>query len=617
MPLNTNTANRFTNSFMEGFSFIDSINQRNLAQDKLDKRLEAENADRAFRRGRLEDADAIAAEDRATRLDDRARARKAQALLADPNTSNEELQAFADIPAVANRINENITFDQDRADSELIVGQNAQQGVPSVTQPQGNGGLSDQVTAAQLPPDEFAAPGGQETATARDLNDIADVDPQEAMRIRDAQTDSDPRGLFNTEVPAFRKERLEKERANATKKGQINADWQLFLDIENTSGDALRNTPPGTLTAKWFDDRSNITDPDVRNRIDTRMRPVIAETIAVQQEAFTAATTPQEIRNSSRKLSEAYGLANEIKLSYSPLAVAGVDARGYPVGTTNQQLADGVEESVRGGPGTQLPPNPDTSRADVRMINRGTSGKRVNERLAVAAFRQYKNGRINWVQYKSILDTGHLPVAGPVIEQTNPAFDTWATFPAVNGAPARRVLIQPGRDIKNDNRSGRNTLDDDALTHLKSISSAYNTTDDPVRGTRLINTFMGVLSANEQKATTAGYDLSNILDVQALFQRFNEIYVVRDAYDDEWSHNGNAFPDFTKDFGTIDEALFNRNLDNLDRKSIANFFFGEAAPLKPLKDRDPAIYENIRQQAPEFAQSSDEEIEEALLSQGL
>ena len=54
MPINTHTANQFTTSFMRGFSFIDQINQRNMAQDKLDIRLEEERADRAFRRGRLE-----------------------------------------------------------------------------------------------------------------------------------------------------------------------------------------------------------------------------------------------------------------------------------------------------------------------------------------------------------------------------------------------------------------------------------------------------------------------------------------------------------------------------------------------------------------------------------
>lgn len=621
MPINSGTASQFTTSFMRGFSFIDDINQRRLAQEKLDKRLDAEIADRKFRRDRLETNDKIRAEDRQFRLDDKAFQEQATAVLAEGvNATDDQLREFARDPRVAQELANRGIDAQGQQDAELIARSGLQAGVadpnaaPPVTGEQSNQGLSDQIQGAQIPGDELAIDA---PVTKRDLNAIADLDVEEAMAIRDSQPPPPPGlgdgtalagtvGLFDPVAPTA------KEKADAKlkgKKAQINREWDEFLDIDNPVGDNLRRTEPSQLTTKYFEDRSNISSVDRRDLLDKRMRPVITQSIATQEQAHNDAENPTDLRNAERKLSEAYGLANEISLTYSPLKASGIDDKGYPVGTENQQLQDGMEQAVKEGPGFALPPDPATTQADINMINRGTTGKRINERLAIAAYRQYKNGQLNWAAYSSILQTGRLPAAAPEIVQTKPDQDTWAVYP--NG---RRVLLQPARDFKKDSLGGRNTLDDDALAHLNRIVSAYNTPDARQRGTQLVGTFINALSGNEQKATDAGYDLSNLLDVQSLWTRFNQIYVVRDAYDDEWFHNGEWQPDFTTNFGTIDEALFNREVDLIDRKSIANFF-GDASELTSLKGRDPGFFDRVRRGAPENRGRSDAEIEAILAEQ--
>jgi hypothetical protein len=266
------------------------------------------------------------------------------------------------------------------------------------------------------------------------------------------------------------------------------------------------------------------------------------------------------------------------------------------------------------------------------MINRGTNG-RISERFAQAAYRQYKNARINRAEYESLIQTGHLPVDSK-ITQTDPTQDTYMTVTMPDGTTSRQLIV-PGRNLqdpKDVNTSHRNLINDDGLKHVLRLTTAYNTPDYPTRGTDLMNSFIVALSVNEGRARQLGYDLSTINDVGLLFQRWTDLHVVRDAYNDEWMLNGRRSPDFTADYGRLDEALFNELIDDvvetgeleIPGTSNALGLGGQSPSLLNLKERDGSVYDKIRRDAPEFRprqgetlEQNNERIEAELQAQGL
>ena len=641
--MSSNSANRFMSSFMQGYSFIDDINSRKRQEKLLEERISEEDKQRDFLRQRLLQQDAERGADRATGIVARQRREAANRLLADPNTPDEDLAPYSDIPEVAQYVRDRKLDARDQADLEIITrGEGGLVGAVSGQQPAGQqpagqqppGGLVDAVQPAPLPANEFEEP---QRLTTRELNDLADQDPQAAMAARDEistekeeryrlQRQAQAAGLHADERPLTQAERERVVRRS--QQDQVNNEWDAYLDIEDASGDGLRQLDPNILTAKYFDDRENITDLDRQTQLDKRMIPNIQATIATQQEILQTAgpegqQTP-EARNARRKLSEAYGLANTIHVSYKPLRQAGVDARGLPANGANAALTDAVVDQIDQGSGSPLPPNPNTTRADLTMLSRGTKG-RVSERFAQAAFRQYKNARITRPDYESLIRTGHLPMSS-TITQTDPTKDTWANITNPDGTTTRKLII-PARTLPKAAKAaaadtGRNLLDEDGLKHLNNIASAFNTKDDPTRGTMLSNSFITALAANEGRARQAGYDLSSVNDVGLLFQRWTDLHVIRDAYNDEWFYNGRFNPDFTQDYGTLDEALFKPSVDKLAASGELEIpgtttlgMFGTSPRLLGTKGRDPAVYNQVRQQFPEYAQSSDAEIEAAIAAQ--
>lgn len=644
------SADAFATSFVRGFSFVDDIRNRKRLQEKLDERIKNEEAARAHTRelqdaqeGRRVTAEEDRITDRGTRLNDIQRAREAQALLADINTPSELLQEYADIPAVAQRLFERGEDVQQKGDIENIFnaaqdsrGLNAQAaGPPQVTQQPGDGGLNNQVTGALLPPDEFAGPNqGVPIMDSRDLGELADTDPQKAMQVRDAQkerlgfqSDDDEivnvgiggANVFKTKGEIRKKKEAE---LRGSKRDIVNNYWEAFLDVENTSGDEARNLDPSLQTAKYFEDRSNITGEQKLLDLDKRMRPVIHTTIGVQQEALTAALDPdgegtaRDVANAKRKLSQAYGLANTIGLQYDVLAASGVDDRGFPIGK-NTALTDSVMQQTIGGPGLALAPDPATTAVDITRINRGVRGARMNPSLATSLYRQYKNGMLDFTQYKSLYDTGKLPGSQQVFVSHDPKDDLFIETNHPDGSVTRK-MVQRARDPAA-NKNGRNLLSDEGYEMIKSIATAYNTPDDPQRGTNLVLSFLGMIDNNEKRLTERGYVLDNAVDAAGAMRRWLDLYVNRDEMDDEWFGSGQFRPKFVQKFGELTDAFFNPRVDEeltlAQRDSNADF--GDAAaPLQNLKPRDPRIYDAIRQQAPEFANASDEVIEQALQEQG-
>lgn len=630
------SANRFASSFIQGFSFVDQINQRNRAQAKLDERLKAEQADREFRKRRLDELDQQRRDDRATTASERERIaiqreREADARrLFAANAPLDELQEFADLPGFAEAIRakrlEDISDAERQADFEtLFGGQNVGAIDPQATEQPSAEGLSGQVQGAVIPPDEFA-PEFQERLTDRDLNNLADEDPQAAMQVRDqAEADRQPivaEGLLGTTrtlpITAGEVRKRKEGQQKASAREQINAEWRVILDVTNKAGDEARNLPPTTLTAKYFEDRSNL-DPKTRIAADKRMGPIIGKTIAVQREALQNATTPGEVANATRNLSKSYGLANTMGLEYNPLDAAGVDDRGFPIGA-NQALTDSVMEQTREGPGMAMPSDPRTAAADNAMIKRGVTGNRMSARFSQAAYRRYKDGEINFEQYLSLYTTGKLPVAGPELKSFAPEDEVWASYP-----DGSQQIIRFPYDPKNRGAAGRNLFGDEGLAQINRIGEAYNTSDFETRGTDMINSFIGAMEQNEQLAKSFGYDFANVLDTVALFNRWTEIHILRDAFNDEAFFNGDMNPDFTEHFGTLQQALFDRTVDEavasgeFEKEGSTLFGFGgDPVEVTPLKPRNPAIYTKIRKQYPEFKDFSDAQLErEVLRPQGL
>ncbi len=632
MPLNSQTANAAASAFMQGFSFVDDINARKTRDARLAARLKLEDDDRKFRRGRLEDQDAQNLEDRTKRLALEERMKEVNRILADPDATPEQLEPFTDIPEVMAIVRGQRTDTRDRADLESIsatrgltgaVG--AQQQVPAAVDPADPGGLTGAVAPAELPAD----PGSPEALTDRELNAVAISDPAGAAQIRDeqkaeAKRQRDAKQAAGGFAGSGVVEQTQAQKDEVKRKAgldQLNTDWDAFNDINNVAGDALRQLNPTILTAMYFDDRGSIDDDQTRDDLDEKMAPHIQSTITEQQGVLTGLDqqTP-EARNARRKLGEAYGLANEIGIEYEPLRQNGVDGRGLPINGANQALADTVVNAVQDAPGTSLPPNPNMTRADQTLLLRGTTG-RVSERLAQAAFRQYKNGRINFTQYDSLIRTGRLPQKPVEWEQTDPTKDTWRVDPNTG----HRQLIIPARHVptaKELAAKSRNLINEEGLAHIRTLERAYNTKDDETRGTKLTNAFITALASNEQRATRGGYDLSTVNDVGLLYQRWLDLHVFRDAYNDEWIINGRANPDFTEDYGTMPEVLFNQKVDQsaatgeLEIPGTTTLGFGGQSPaITPLKPRNPAVYDAIRVQFPEFAQSSDDEIEAKILEQ--
>lgn len=627
------------NAFIRGFSFIDDINSRRRQEKKLDERLAQEDADRDIQRKIQQQQLAERGADRATAiLSEQERKRKEQrqieanTLLSDPNTDPEVLREYADVPGVAAILRqEGITARDDaqrRADLEQLIPQGGQQLGDEVTEPEAevpsnqglsSQGLGSQIQAAQLPGAIDAPPVA---FTSRDLETIAETEGLAAAVAARDQANAAIAAANPADRRTFRgMERAQKEKDQKREAmDEVNKQWASFVDIADTTGDALRNTNANIQTAKYFADRNSIADPETQRKIDKVIQPAITETINTQNEIL-ANVEPQSIEatNARRKLSQAYGLSNAINGSFSPTAAAGVDDRGLPIGG-NRVLTDSVIEQGRSGPIASLPSNPDQRRADVTVLTRGVTGNRINDRFALAAFRRYKNGDINFEQYESLMTTGALPVAAPIFTQEDPRKDTIRTDP-----DGTRHVVQFARS-PDKNNSGRNKFTDEGLAHVERQSKAYDTEDDLNRGLSVANSFYSWTNDHESELTSRGYDFTNTGDVASLLNIFGNQYIIRNQLDDEVFFQGDFLPSFEDRYGPLGDAVFNPRFQQdfgdspegkANRESITDFFGEDPITFQRLKEAQPignlARYQEIRRLHPtETAEMSNEDIEAEL-----
>lgn len=629
----------FSSAFLQAFNAVDDAVSRRQRNEMLEKRLDAENKDREAQRKRVSQLDKERAEDRAIakldrddRLRHTERAREANALLADPEVSDELLAPYSDIPEVSNFMAARAEDANLQAASRTFhdeINANAQPGVApgqQATQQPGNQFTENVVGAAELP-----GPSGQPVpiVSEAEINRIADEEGVEAaipfrdaraqeMAKKEASLAAGPTGTHSAQ--SFRggvsapslpdKEAIAAKQARTDTVGQ----WQSFVNVNDPTGEPLRQLDSNILTAKYFDDRSNVStelSPDEVKRLDKRMAPHVAKTVETQTRILAASdpSTP-EARNARRKLGEAYGVQQEIFGTYQPLAVAGVDARGLTTNGTNEALTNSAIEQGKAAPGAPYPDNPNRTRADMTMVQRGTKG-RVSEKLAQSAWRLMKGGLINNTEYDHVMRTGRMPTAAPVIKDHDPKKDLIAVHQ--NGSVS---IVMSARDPDAAIDAARNTWSDDALKQLNSQASALDDESDDARGTRTLSSFLAATSGYENLLRSKGYDLGNVNDAMILYQRFIDTAVLKDAYDSEWRMNGWFTPDFNTEYGTIWEAMFDKDLDKLDKSDLevpgtTSFGFGGEQPgLVPLKPRNPAEIQAVMQATGATAEEAEELIAE-------
>lgn len=602
MPASYRSANAFTQAFLSGFNTVRGFSEDRDRKKMLEQRLAEERAERAHQRKRQDQLDAERAEDRAFaaterdyQVEQRRRAREATALLSDPNVSNDALMPYRDIPEVAAFMTARTKDQELQADAGYIFGQDHSATFgPGAggTQPQGNQMQGAVVEAAQLP----GAPGERvPVVSAHELNRMADQDPQAAQQYRNQmrqQQEQTGEGMTIMESimepPHERKERLERRRRIEAETATVNDQWTQFYDVNDEAGDELRRVDSNVLVDMYYEDR-NTLDPKLQANVDKRMHQHVAKSIDQYTTILRNADPASPEANSARmELSKAYGVASAIGHSYQPLRLNGVDGRGLPNNNANQALTDSVIANSVQQPGMPYPDNPNTTRADLTIVERGAKGKRIPERFAQASWRLLKGGIINQTQYESLMRTGRLPGAAPTIKDHDPKKDLIAQYP--DGSI--KVVI-PARNPDEDGVDYlRNTIGDDALSQLNKIASALDDESDSARGTRALASFAAVLAANENKARARGYDFSNVNDMMSLYQRYIDIGYFRDAYNDEWRYNGDWNPDFSQDFGTIGDALFAEGVDTATRSGEFEAV-NERGGVTPLKSYNPAYIQAL------------------------
>jgi hypothetical protein len=345
--------------------------------------------------------------------------------------------------------------------------------------------------------------------------------------------------------------------AKETKAQEVATYWGSFNNIEDAAGDAARTLSPELATAKYFDDRSTL-DADQQLLADQAMQPRINATIQ-SQNAILATSPPDsvDVRNANRKLREANGLAHTIATGYNPGQAAGVNGRGMLVGNNAISEAAGVAMTT-GSPGA--PPGGFTqsetkaATAVVKAIKPGTT--RFNEAQMRSMYRLYRDGKLTTNDIDSLRRTGQLPRPPGEYQTLNTGDGSQALY-YLDGVGGATLVAEGGKGAN----SNRITLTDDGL---KEASKAFEQFGDNAAAFR--NEFVASLFDARDQIQTRGFDLERPEDVGRLSQLFAQGVIIREDYNDEFYEDGEFFPDYTANYGTIWESILNPvNRDGVQR----------------------------------------------------
>lgn len=649
--------NSFLNAFMQGYSFVDNIYARKQRQKQLEEEL-------AYRRARQQRMDELVMErqrwsrdDRRLAAEQRERANAARAIMASPNPDLDLLQKeYGDLPFVTewlmgeNEKNELQGYLEDANVAQpgfaaqvqgAAQGAGQAQAPPPDNSPQ-NAAMQAAIAAVPPAPGAVPEPKFAPGMTMDQLNDAVQTGEMTEAEAREYRDQKDDMKVWSTDTPsqaaarATRREKLRQASSNARVAEDIAAS---FADVNDPSGDVYRDWAPRQAVDWYHNNRSNIKDPALLEKTDNRMRERVVKTVNAADAIMRDLEIPHdsnEYRAAARDYSKAMGLAQAMGLSRKPDELAGADNRG--VSRRNTAMLDNTIAQAAQGTFPPLPGNPDKHRADMAVANRGNSGVRVSKKYADAAYGLLSRKIIDLNIYSTMMRTGAplgqiLAAQGidQKIVQGDPGKDTFLQYIDPATGMLTRKLIIPARKIpslKDMQEASRNTFDDDALAHLyNNIAPIYNTDEDKQRGKRLVKTFIEDMAGHELTARAEGYSFRNLNDAATLFRRWNDMHVLSDAYNREndgimgWSWT-DFTPEFTTEYGTINENIFNRNFDTVAKQVIEEQGLkttgGTPVQLTPLKNQfvsDEQIA-GLRLNFPELTQGKTDEDIRAALARG-
>ncbi len=353
------------------------------------------------------------------------------------------------------------------------------------------------------------------------------------------------------------------ERARGQAK-QINTDWENYVDVREDS--PLRDLPSSVITGKYYQDYSNLSEEN-RQATIPQVAPHVRQTINENAAVVFNPEVDQnsrEYRNAKRKYRQATGLAEEMGIDYKPAQRANIRDEGLPQG--NDQLAADYRAQVDNQPRMSAPMPQHQRRAletaHTRMqanpARRATPAQ-LNRIAQGVAYGYYSPAQAQYMASHG----GQLPPASPEYIKLGKDQSLYAATPG----GAISLIRGPADDAGN-----RNVVDDDTYGQLGDYFSAYNTDDAPERGNEIRGGFLAFLNRTADAATAAGYDLSNRLDVASLAERYAQVAVFSEQFNNEWYEGGDWFPEFKDHFGSLEEAVYGSKVDAFIRKKDKEFF---------------------------------------------
>lgn len=638
---------------MSGYGFVDNIQ----ARKRQEKRLEEELARRNARQARMDDIvyedQRFQREDRQRLANFRERGREAAAIMASPNPNLEVLgKDYSDIPGVLDFI------EKGRLQGHLETGF---AGDPNYQAPAA-GGLANQAQAAADPnaPGTMTVNAQDQTMgvapvapeagamtpdlvnsdlTADQINEqvqtgaISEAEGRRLFKIREQNALFQP---FDSAQRALNKNERDRRRRAQKKAGEtisaVDNIAEAFVDLGDNDGDVYRDWSPGQATEWYHDNRENVSDPVVRQKLDSLMEDRVLSNMEASRAIMlddNIDTASSEFRNAERKFAESLGLADAMAIERNPAELVGADSRG--VSRRNTAMVEGMITEAGKGRQTMAPGSPDRHRANMTIALRGNNSTRIGKKYQNAAYGLLANGVIDINTYATMMRSG-APLGQILasqgidskIVQGSPDKDTFIEYKDPVTGLMRRDLIIPARKVLSASEMEeryRNTWGGDAVNHLYNhVAKTMNTENEPKRGERLVNTFLADLAGHEATARANGYSFQNRNDAMLLFRRYSDMHVMRDVYNREVSDSWwRDKPTFSQAYGNIETRIFDRNFDQQMQGIVEEHELetasGNQLRLTPLKEVGGAEIEWLRDQFPDQTRRlSDAQIAEIVRS---
>lgn len=283
-------------------------------------------------------------------------------------------------------------------------------------------------------------------------------------------------------------------------------------------------------------------------------------------QALLQAEGPRDRQRLERERGALLSEERRAAMEYDPAEVAGIRSSGLPMG--NAELTDRAVAATSAAPKLNAPLAPSEERAAIAQVRRiRPDQRRLSNSQLKAVARLQAAGYLGAAEARSLLMTGEMPkVLDEVLKTTDKM--------VVTRAPTGEISIL--RLPLNDG-STRNVLGDDGSRHAADMFKRQY--GDDYHG-RPLNTFLGLVSGNEDELRARGYNLDNRNDVTALANRYFGMLQTASDFNSDWYRTWfNPFADDAEEAGLLD--FWAPKLD----QEAAN----RGIELTPARQREPNI----------------------------